>query len=217
MATEEEKRAYLGALVDGLLPDGTTDSAYVSKADVNNDGISDWWQNMQGLSSSAGDDTDNDGLADFAEYLVSEVFFTNVVSNPKLPKSNGEELDYFLRPEGSRLYLGEMFTDHDHIEDCFERDWSEIGAVPQYYDAHTDVDENGWSNWADIRAKHDMGFAIGKTEQVKTNVIIKSYVCYTEYEQQVEYLLSRPVDEELVECDFVIEDLGHWDTDESHE
>ena len=217
MATEEEKRAYLGALVDGLLPDGTTDSAYVSKADVNNDGISDWWQNMQGLSSSAGDDTDNDGLADFAEYLVSEVFFTNVVSNPKLPKSNGEELDYFLRPEGSRLYLGEMFTDHDHIEDCFERDWSEIGAVPQYYDAHTDVDENGWSNWADIRAKHDMGFAIGKTEQVKTNVIIKSYVCYTEYEQQVEYLLNRPVDEELVECDFVIEDLGHWDTDESHE
>ena len=174
MATEEEKRAYLGALVEGLLPNGTTDSAYVSKADANNDGIRDWWQNMHGLSTSAQEDADKDGLADVAEYIASEMFFTNKADqvSPKYPKTNGIEFDYFR--QFGKLYLGEMLSDHDFMEDHLEREWSGIGALPAYYDAHLDSDENGWSNWADVRAKYDMGFEISGTEYVRSNLVYQS-------------------------------------------
>ena len=157
---------YLRALAKGLLPSAKSKDefidAYKSIVDVNSDGLMDWWQKMYGLADSAQEDTDKDGLADFAEYLASEVFGFAEVS-PVLPRTNGTELDYFCK--AGSLYLGEMFSDHDFMEDHLEREYAGIKATPAKYDAHIDSDENGWSNWADIRSKIGMG-----TKTVQTGV-----------------------------------------------
>lgn len=206
------KDAYLRALAKGLLPSATSKddftAAYASLIDVNFDGVPDWWQKLYGLSGSAQEDTDKDGLADFAEYLISEVFDFDGTNNisPTLPMSNGKEFDYFRKPVlstgVSKVYLGEMFSDHDFMEDHFERDWSKIGADPAAYDAHLDSDENGWSNWADIRAKHDMGFEVSPTGEVKTNVIYQSYSYYDEYSTVLDRVMDPANGFELLETDF---------------
>ena len=41
--------AYLRAIAEGLLPDGSTDAAFAAVADANRDGVKDWWQKMYGL------------------------------------------------------------------------------------------------------------------------------------------------------------------------
>ena len=58
--------AYLRALAEGLLPDGSTNPAFKDLTDLKFDGVKDWWQKMYGLTGSAQEDTDKDGLADFA-------------------------------------------------------------------------------------------------------------------------------------------------------
>lgn len=141
--------AYLRALAEGLLPDGTKDSAYVSKADANSDGVKDWWQKMYGLTGSARDDHDMDGLADYAEYLVSEVFKFGTV-DPTKAMTNGKEYDYFRR--AGRLYLGELFSDHDFMEDWWEGQFADKYVSSAVYDAHLDNDADGWSNYAESRA-----------------------------------------------------------------
>lgn len=141
--------AYLRALAEGLLPDGTKDSAYVSKADANSDGVKDWWQKMYGLTGSARDDHDMDGLADYAEYLVSEVFKFGTV-DPTKAMTNGKEYDYFRR--AGRLYLGELFSDHDFMEDWWEGQFTDKYVSSAVYDAHLDNDTDGWSNYAECRA-----------------------------------------------------------------
>ena len=201
--------AYLRALAEGLLPDGTKDSAFADQKDLKFDGVKDWWQKMYGLTGSAQEDTDKDGLADFVEYLVSEVFDFGGAENisPLLAKSNGKEFDYFRK--AGLLYLGELFSDHDFMEDHLEREWSEIGAQPVYYDAHLDSDEDGWSNWAEIRSKCDMGYTTEKVG-VKTNTLYVTYVGYDNYVSKLEEIRADTGMYELLETDFTIQ---AWGTD----
>ena len=83
-------------------------------------------------------DSDADGLPDYAVYVLSNTFSL-------------AGADYFTVT--GRQYVGEMMTDHDMMEDAFERSWREIRADPAVYDAHIDGDGDGWSNWAEIRAR----------------------------------------------------------------
>ena len=202
--------AYLRALAAGLLPDGTYADAYKSLEDINHDGMKDWWQKMYGLTGSAHGDADKDGLADFAEYLVTEVFKFGEIS-PLLAKSNGTEFDCF-RKVGS-VYLGEIFSDHDLMEDHLEREWSEIGANPAVYDAHLDSDEDGWSNWSEVRCKYDMGYEINATDIIKTNIVYDSYRFYDWYRDRLDYLLEeedKTGDIIVVDTDFNITGYGYW-------
>ncbi len=141
--------AYLRAVAEGLLPDGTTDSDYVARADSNGDGVRDWWQKMYGLTGAARDDSDMDGLADYAEYLVSEVFRFGTV-DPTKAMTNGKEYDYFRK--AGKLYLGELFSDHDFMEDWWEGGFDSRYVSSAAYDAHVDGDADGWSNYAECRA-----------------------------------------------------------------
>jgi hypothetical protein len=113
-------------------------------------------------------DADNDQLSNFMEYLISGLDgFPATDPDADLDPSsmrtfadaNGQLVpDYFL-PQG-KLYLGEMFTDHDMIEDWWEDEQPvevTVGGVrtanySRYsYDASRDTDGNGWSNWAEAR------------------------------------------------------------------
>ena len=141
--------AYVRALAEGLLPSGAINPAYADTADSNNDGLYDWWQNSHDLKGKAKSDTDKDGLADFAEYLVSDVFKFGEIS-PVLAKSNGKEFDYFRK--AGKLYLGELFSDHDFMEDEWENLFANSVADSAIYDPSADSDGDGWSNYAECRA-----------------------------------------------------------------
>ena len=59
---------------------------YASKADVNGNGIRDWWEKIHGVTGVASlDDDDNDGLSNFAEYLIGQCFAT---ANASFPNGN---------------------------------------------------------------------------------------------------------------------------------
>ena len=213
---------YLNWLAKGLLPtnalpivtNGTvvvtnspSTSGYTSLVDKNEDGVKDWWQNKYGLIDSVLTDTDHDGLADYAEYLVTEVFKFGEIS-PLLSMTNGKEFDYFRKV--GKLYLGEMFSDHDFMEDGFERQWTGIGADPAYYDAHLDADEDGWSNWAEVRAQWNMGYGINVDEGsgIATNTVtdtgpIASYWYYTDYLNDLRAIRNNEKCE-LIDTDFTI-------------
>ena len=157
--------AYLRALAEGLVPaEGFQifNGDFKNKADANNDGLVDWWQNLNDLKGVATADTDMDGLADYAEYLISNVFqFAQV--DPRLTKTDGIEFDYFHKV--GKLYLGEMFSDHDFIEDWWEDNYRDAAETAKY-DPHRDADNDGWSNYAERRA--------GTMPNRTANVIIDS-------------------------------------------
>ena len=144
--------AYLRAVAEGLLPDGSTDAAFAALADANRDGVKDWWQKMYGLKGSAKNDADQDGLSDAAEYLVSEVFKFGMI-DPTKAMTNGKEFDNYRR--AGSLYLGELFADHyfmdDWWENLFEHDAGTRAISSAIYDPHGDADEDGWSNYAECR------------------------------------------------------------------
>ena len=146
--------AYLRALAEGLLPSGTKDPAFAGIADAGKDGLADWWQRIYDLKGSPQDDTDKDGLADFAEYLISESPLFKAYGLPKvspvLSKTNGKDFDYFLR--AGKVYLGELFTDHDFMEDEWENLFANSDVSAAKYDSAADPDADGWSNYAECRA-----------------------------------------------------------------
>ena len=142
--------AYIRALAEGLLPSGIVNPDYKNIADANNDGLYDWWQNFHDLKGNAKSDTDKDGLADFAEYLISSNAFKFAEISPVRAKTNGKEFDYFLK--AGRLYLGELFADHDFMEDEWENRFAASVADSAVYDPSGDFDGDGWSNYAECRA-----------------------------------------------------------------
>lgn len=154
------REAYLRDLAKGLLPDGTTDGTYANVRDDDKDGLPDWWEDLHGIASGdALADADNDQLSNWAEYMIGECFanygFPKV--SPTAPYTfmgDGQAVpDYFLTV-GS-LYLGEMFTDHDFMEDAWE-DQFDPDKISRYtFDAWDDPDDDGWSNWAESRADTD--------------------------------------------------------------
>ena len=119
-------------------------------ADEDSSRTPDWWDDIYGVYGEGGTtDSDNDGLSNYTEYLVSECFPFGMLLNPKMPKTDARTLDYF-RSVG-KLYLGEMFTDHDQMEDWWERAQGSETIDVNVWDARRDGDEDGWSNFAEKR------------------------------------------------------------------
>lgn len=128
---------------------------YADIRDIDMDGMPDWWEDLYHVDSQSTADTiadsDGDGLSNFAEYIISEKFgFARL--NPRDPKTDGVCVDYFLRK--GDLYLGEIFTDHDQVNDVWENKYA--GFADFYaYDPSRDDDGDGWSNWAEQKAGTD--------------------------------------------------------------
>ena len=154
------REAYLRDLMQGMLPNGGVNISFRDVADGDQDGLPDWWESLNGLTDqTALNDDDADNLSNYAEYLISEVFadfgFEHV--NPRAIysyASDGQAVpDYFLTV--GQMYLGEMFTDHDFMEDAWE-DQFDPDAVSRFVaDAWADPDNDGWSNYAESRAATD--------------------------------------------------------------
>ena len=150
--------AYIRDLANGMLPGGDVDGTFsVMKVDSNNDGLPDWWQKVYALAGeSALDDSDNDQLSNYAEYLLSECFteygFPRVdPTRTRTFAGEGQAVsDYFLKV--GKMYLGEMFSDHDFIEDWWE-DLYDVKYTSRFtFDGASDADEDGWSVFAEARA-----------------------------------------------------------------
>ena len=146
---------YLRDLAAGYRPGDTPGSPSGPRqvADSDGDGMPDWWEQLYGLNPNdrTGEngtygDPDGDGLNNYAEYQISSESGYPVVS-PRLFSTKRTVSDYFLK-KGS-LYLGEIFSDHDFMEDTWENQYSMTS--PWIYDPHLDDDEDGWSNWAEAR------------------------------------------------------------------
>ena len=121
--------------------------------DTNGNGISDVDEINYHLDEPYGD-TDNDQLSDLMEYLIGNVF-TNFPGVSGISATNGYSLvdgipDYFRRVEN--LYLGEMFADHDFMEDVWEDQFKVATVTRGLYDPWNDPDDDGWSNYAECRA-----------------------------------------------------------------
>jgi len=165
-------QAYLKDLARGLLP-GTTltyDSAYASTIDVNGNGIPDWWERIYDVIDKAiGADDDNDQLSNAMEYLIGDQFAYGYAGFPTLDPekmrtgADQKVPDYFLSV--GRLYLGEMFTDHDFIDDWWELNYTNTPDVVSRftYDTYKDPDDDGWSNYAECRAGTDPSRAVRPT------------------------------------------------------
>jgi len=154
--------AYLRDIVAGLQPDGQVHAEYKDKADADGDGLIDWWQNLYSLTTGANGDDDGDGLSNYVEYMLTEVFHLKGTDSKRLrfapnnPYSvNLYVPDYFHRLE--ELYVGEIFTDHDRIRDEWELKYFTASKYvsPYIYDPDEDEDGDGWSNHAEFMAGTD--------------------------------------------------------------
>ncbi|MBQ5530748.1 MAG: hypothetical protein IIT98_01935, partial [Kiritimatiellae bacterium] len=96
------------------------------------------------------DDDDGDGLSNYAEYLLSERFDLGAEFDPDDAFTGGRsQIDYFYRT--GELYVGEIFTDYDMLDDRIEDDMAESGAANRYaWDFLRDADEDGWTAWEEI-------------------------------------------------------------------
>ncbi|MBQ2624803.1 MAG: hypothetical protein IJG18_06870 [Kiritimatiellae bacterium] len=154
--------AYLRDLARGMMPDGNADPVYASTSDIDGDGLLDWWQNIYALEQGATGDDDGDGLSNYVEYMLSEVFTLKSAGEGdgkwiRFAPDNAYSVslnvsDYFYRL--NKLYIGEIFTDHDRIKDQWEaKHLIENDSVSPYaYDADIDADADGWSNEAEFQS-----------------------------------------------------------------
>ena len=135
--------------------------------DSNGDGIPDDEEVDWNLSNQFGED-DNDQLPNFTEYVIGVGFakYDEFASVAGISSTNSYSLspkvtDYFHRI--GKLYLGEMFTDHDFMEDLWEDKYSVSAVTRGLYDPSRDPDNDGWSNFAECRVGTDptMGDSYG--------------------------------------------------------
>ena len=148
--------AYLRDLAKGLYANGYGEvvegpTKYRQTYDQNANGIPDWWEDLYRLTDQNPlADSDNDGLPNYLEYMLSEIFDLGKQFDPTNPKSvDAHNLDYFYRL-GS-LYVGGIFTDHDLVEDAWEDSYPATFASRLKYDAFQDADEDGWCNRSEVR------------------------------------------------------------------
>ena len=152
--------AYLRDIAQGMLPDTDYNDDYKDVADFDYDGMPDWWEKMYGIDtcsvSDSKADADNDGLNNLTEYILSERFdLTDANGDSKLfspidARTGGTvEPDYFFRV--GELYVGEIFSDHDWIEDWWEEGYRADYVSTLVYDAIGDNDGDRWSAWAEAR------------------------------------------------------------------
>ena len=128
------------------------DSTYRQRCDEDSSGIPDWWEDVYGIRGQSGlADADNDGLPNYLEYLLSEVFaFQGVSFSPVNAFSADRYIpDYFFKI--GNMYVGEIFTDHDLVDDAWEDVYDDSFASRLVYDAFKDADEDGWSNRSECR------------------------------------------------------------------
>ena len=134
-----------------LWDDPTGDNIGVN-ADMDGDGLPDYWELANGLDPDnadqngngvvdAYDDFDGDGLNNYAEFVAG--------LNPNDADSDGNGIcDYDDSPHGGLSY-GELYTDNDHVFDGYEADFDALYASPFIYDEHLDGDLDGWDNWSE--------------------------------------------------------------------
>jgi hypothetical protein len=144
--------AYRRDIARGMLPDCEYHDEYADTRDVDGDGMPDWWEDLYGIDTGsqadAFADPDHDGLSNYQEYLISEVDCVKSISPVMLCSgANQTETDYFLRLDSGK-YLGEVYADHDFMEDDNE---DEINTDRTLYDAYSDLDEDGWTAWSEMR------------------------------------------------------------------
>lgn len=167
--------AYIAYGVDlalGMQPDGEYHPEYASTVDIDADNIPDWWENLFGVAGyGANDDPDNDGLPNYAEYLVSFGPYPYGVTNgwafisplnAYSTKADQRVPDYYLRApkafddSGRHIkaneYYGEIVTDHDFMESWWENSFPLAYVNSHVYDPDKDVDGDGWDNWSEARA-----------------------------------------------------------------
>ena len=113
--------------------------------------IPDWWKELMKIEGEEPlADTDRDGLNNYVEYVASELLPFSFVLNPRMARTNTTTLDYFRKV--GKLYVGEMLTDHDQMEDHWERSLGDTKvADPTLWDASKDAEEDGWTNFAENR------------------------------------------------------------------
>ena len=149
--------AYRRDIARGMLPDCEYHDEYADTRDVDGDGMPDWWEDLYGIDTGSKEDAfadpDHDGLSNYQEYLISEVDRVNLIS-PVMTCSGvtQTETDYFLRlEEGDKAgqYLGEVYADHDFMED--DNEDSLVDTDRTLYDAYSDLDEDGWTAWSEMR------------------------------------------------------------------
>ena len=149
----EAGEAYKRSLAAGAHEGSAAgDALFAQKSDLDKDGMADWWEEVYKIENEGGDDdADQDGLSNYSEYVISEAFRSlGIYLSPVKLRSDDVTLDYF-RTIGS-LYIGEMFTDHDMMEDEWERSLDDLDYVsPWVWDASFDKDEDGWSAFAECR------------------------------------------------------------------
>ncbi len=155
------------------IANGYTESNYadpnadriVQTSDIDMDGLPDWWEDLFNLSASSAEgdygaygDPDNDGLCNYAEFLISEYYHAKwpevfpVVRPDRTASATGQPVtDYYLKNGTQSMYLGLMFTDHDFCDDWWEDLYHVDFANRFVYDSHMDIDDDGWSNWAEAR------------------------------------------------------------------
>ena len=129
--------------------DWSTDYAQTAKSDGM---IPDWWKSLRKIDDEQPlADTDNDGLNNYHEYVASELLPFRLQLDPLKAKTQYGVLDYF-RKIGS-LYIGEMLTDHDQMEDHWERSVNRPDIVDATkWDALKDAQTDGWDNFSEARA-----------------------------------------------------------------
>ncbi len=151
--------AYVRDIAKGMQPDGSVNDDFKSVADADGNGLLDWWQNLYALTTGAAGDDDGDGLSNYVEYMLSEVFGLKDTEGKWLrfaPDNsfsvNRNVSDYFYRL--NQLYVGEIFTDHDMVKDAWESGYlvNSDDVSPYLYDADKDADADGWSNYDEFQA-----------------------------------------------------------------
>lgn len=149
--------------------------------DTNGDGITDDLVKKWNLYVAGADD-DGDGLSNYAEYLITEVFKFMTLDPKNADSDNDGVSDYFEKV--GDLYLGEIFTDHDQIDYVWETQVGDADAAnAMVYDPMNDADGDGWTNYEEFRAGtnpkavestnaiHGYSFAEYPTPVVKATIV----------------------------------------------
>ena len=121
--------------------------------DSDGDGVTDYFAWKYHLKGTDGvKDFDGDGLSNYVEYLLAEVFSIAEFSPDDAFSVNPNVSDYFYRL--NELYVGEIFTDHDRVWDVWESGYfaKEDDVSPYVYDEMLDPDGDGWSNYSEFQA-----------------------------------------------------------------
>ncbi len=135
--------------IDVDLWDGLGAGSNFAALDSDGDGLPDWWEIANGLDpydptgiNGAYGDPDGDGLDNWGEYMAG--------TDPWSVDTNGDGYsDYYSRDDNWSLTYGELYDDGDGMPN----DWEVLhGLNPNRYDAHEDLDNDGWTNYEEYLA-----------------------------------------------------------------